>query len=156
MRIEGMDRFLNMLKRFETRTRALAVVEPALLAAAEVLRTKLATYPSQVHYPLVYASEKQRRYVMALTRKQGPYRRIVKPSSQRLKESWTTEKVGDGRFIVGTRSLYAPYVESAEKQQPMHKASGWPTEKDALESVRRSAVFERALEQAMKKALSGR
>ena len=131
-------------------------VKPALraasLAIAEEVRTEMARYPGPVAYPIRWASAKQRRVYFAKRRGIGlPYVRQSDPMSQRLGPSWFSARHGDVGAKAATRVSYAPYVQNYLKQQPMHKATGWRTDKQAAEIVIRSGVVRKHIVAALRK-----
>ena len=124
------------------------IIKAITRGVAEALRERLAVYPGPVSYPIQWASEKQRRWYFAKRKGMGPYTRQSDSWSERLGPSWTTENRGlDG--VVGTRVSYAPWVQSAEQQQPMHAATGWVTDEQAIEATERSGAVERVFTQAL-------
>jgi hypothetical protein len=81
--------------------------------------------PGRPRYPLAWASEKQRRYVMAKLRRQNnlPYRR-----TGALVKSW--EAAGEANDNAGTVTTRNPagmagYVYAPYNQQPFHAVTGW-------------------------------
>jgi hypothetical protein len=82
------------------------------------------------------------------------YTRESDPMSQRLLASWAVEGQAGGGAIVGTKATYAPWVQSAEKQQGMHSATGWVTDEAAVRQVEASGVIERAYSQAISDAIN--
>jgi hypothetical protein len=78
---------------------------------------------------------------------------MTDPWSENLEGSWTTERKGSLGAIVGTRVSYAPWVQSAEKQQPMHGATGWVTDQRAVDEVVASGVIDRIFSNAVDKAI---
>jgi len=121
------------------------IIRTILLGVAEEIKGRIAEYPGPVVYPIRWASESQRRAYFAKRRGMGPYVRQTDSFSERLGPSWAT------RAIVGTRVSYAPWVQSAEAQQPMHAATGWKTDEEAVEEVEQSGAVERIFSQAVSK-----
>ena len=112
------------------------------------LQARLQRYPSTSHSPVKWASRKQQAYYYAMRREAGlplKYTRTSDPMSQRLGASWQVVKWGNGA-IVGTRVTYSPWVQSAEKQQPQHAATGWTTAEQALDKVDKSGIVPRHLQ----------
>jgi hypothetical protein len=101
-----------------------------------------------VRYPIQWASEKQRRWYFAHRAGDLPYVRNSDADSQRLGPSWAVEAQPFG-VIVGTRATYAPYVQSAENQQPMHEATGWKTDEKAAEELIAGGAVPRIIETAI-------
>jgi len=103
-------------------------------AIAEALKGIISRYPGPVHKPIQWASPAQRTAYIAQRRAAGlgPYRRQSDPFSQRLGPSWATQNRGNDA-VVGTRVTYAPWVQDSKRQQPMHKATGWITDAEAIQ-----------------------
>jgi hypothetical protein len=123
-------------------------MQGAAFKIAQEAQTKLMHYPGLSNSPVKWASAKQRGWYFAMRRKRGlpaEYTRISDPMSQKLRQSWAVEKVGDTGAVVGTRVTYAPYVQGEDDQQPQHKATGWKTEKDAVEDLKARSVVERVV-----------
>jgi len=101
-----------------------AVVKPHLL-------NELHYMPPKVHYPFVWASEKQRKYVMAMLRETNnlPYKR-----TGGMVNAWKVDViVNDGTVIMSAsnKNKAVKYV-TGKQQQPGHVASGWPQHKETL------------------------
>ena len=136
-------------------------LRPALRAATfavgEQLRGKIARYPGPSSLPVKWSSVKQQRFYHAMRREAGlplKYTRQSDPGSQRLGPSWTTEHSGDTDAVVGTRVTYAKWVQSSEMQWQQHAASGWVTDKQAIEQVKESGVVDKILRDAVEHALN--
>lgn len=91
--------------------------------------------PGAVRYPIEWASDKQRRYVMAMLRRTGnlPYRR-----SGRLQKAWRIEskaRLSDGTAALTNDTDYVQYVQG-NAQQPFHRNTGWVRYTDAVEDAR--------------------
>lgn len=99
------------LKRQQTRlrTRALRIVR---------------VVPGKPHYPLRWASQKQRRKVMAMLRERGelPYER--KGILEAAWEAMFSFTEYGGAFVVENTSPAATFV-IGERQQPFHADTGW-------------------------------
>lgn len=129
-------------------------LDATVLAAAESLRRRIAVYPGPSHQPVIWASEKSRRFYFAMRRQGGlppGYTRQSDPMSQRLGPGWAVRKVGQAVYIVGNKSTYASWVQSAASQQAQHKATGWKTDEQAVDELNKSGDIERAGQQAMRK-----
>ena len=142
--VHGADELIAKLGRFP------GVIPAVTRAVAESLRSILATYPGPVAKPIQWTSPKQRAWYIGERRRQGlgPYRRQSDPWSQRLGPSWATENRGQDA-AVGTRVTYAPWVQSAKLQQPMHAATGWVTDKQAIDQAKQERVAERVWDQVV-------
>lgn len=131
-------------------------LHPAILNAAltigQELRSKLAVYPGPAHHPVIWASRKQKVWWFAHRRAKGlpfGYARGSDPESQDLLHSWHAEKTPTGA-VVGTRGHKgAPWVQSAEKQSAQHKATGWVTDRQAVDDLQNSGMIHQAVLQAI-------
>ncbi len=131
-------------------------IQSACMATGEEVRAKIAKYPGGPAHPIKWTSAKQRRYYMLMRRSKGlalRYSRQSDPMSQRLGPSWTVVKDGDLGAVVRTRATYAKWVQSEEKQQPMHKATGWKTDRQVVDEISHSDVISRHMQDAISKAL---
>ena len=152
--IKGLPKLLIMLGPSNLK-RAISDIS---FAVGEQVKDKIARAPGPVKKPIAWASNKQRRWFFAQMRAgniEVPWRRQSSKGSQRLESKWVTEKLGATDAVVGTLVTYAPWVQSAEKQQPMHKATGWATDEKAVSEVVASGVIDRIQEQVFDKALGG-
>lgn len=130
---------------------------PAFKAVGEEVRQYIAKYPGPVKHPIQWVSDRQRRAYFAQRHEQGlspGYTRQSDPMSQRLGPSWAVQ-ASPMRVVVGTRVGYAPYVQAEEIQQPMHTATGWRTDKDAVEDIERSGKIERIFEKLIRFLFGG-
>jgi hypothetical protein len=137
-----------------------AGIEPALAAATlaigEEIRDKIATYPGPAHSPVIWSSERQRRYYFARRRREGLDLRYIRQTdkwSQRLVQGWVVQRRGRFGAVVGNKATYAPWVQDADRQTRQHKASRWQTDKEAVGAVIKSGVVEKILEQAIRGVL---
>lgn len=129
----------------------------ATFAVGEQLRGKLAVYPKGSNQPVKWSSLKQRRFYHAMRQKAGlplQYTRQSDPMSQRLGASWTTAHHGDTDAVVGTRATYAKWVQSAESQWQQHTATGWVTDKAAIEQLQADNVIPDIIRDAVDAALN--
>jgi hypothetical protein len=145
--IKGDAELLHKLERFHPQ-----VIPDLTRGVAEELRDKIAKEPGPVSRPIQWASRKQKIWYIAARRAAGlgPYVRNSDPWSQRLGPSWATANRGIDA-VVGTHVTYAPWVQSEAKQQPMHKATGWVTDEQAIEEVQKSKAAERIMEEVLSK-----
>jgi hypothetical protein len=130
--------------------------------AVDVLN-ELATPPGPVHLPLHFASAKQRGWFIKSylpsrkARGLGRWKRESDPDSKGLLKSWHVATTGPMRVIVANKGVpYAPWVQSAAQQQPMHKATGWVTDKQAGETVVKDGRAKRHIINAIVARLKGR
>lgn len=136
-------------------------LKPALKAATfavgEHLRGKIAKYPGPSSSPVKWSSLKQKRWYFAMRAAAGlplKYTRQSDPGSQRLGPSWATEHYGETDAKVGTHATYAKWVQSSEMQWGQHKATGWVTDAEAVEQLKRDNVIEPIVRDAVEKALN--
>jgi len=124
----------------------------ALLLLGEATRGKLAQYPGPVKYPIRWVHEAQRRAYFAKMRLFGerpPYRRGISRGSQRLGKSYVVVPTSRG-VVVRSRASYSGYVQSAQRQQPFHKRTGWITDKRAVELVVKDKSIVRQVEELLR------
>ncbi|MFA6134453.1 MAG: hypothetical protein WC869_10615 [Phycisphaerae bacterium] len=118
-----------------------------LLASGEILRGYLAVNPGPPRYPLVYASQKQRLFLLIAWRKgeiEQPYHRDQSSTSERLRLHWVTRITGDQVGYVSNPVSYAGWVQGAENQQPMHRNTGWITDEQAVDQAEKSNDIDEA------------
>ena len=118
-------------------------------------------YPGPSHQPVIWASEKQRRWYFAMRRSKGlplQYSRDTDQMSDRIGQKWVTKYEPKGA-LVGTRVGYAAWVHSAKDQQPQHRATGWKTDEMVVKELETSNVIKKVIEKELKaffEAPSGR
>jgi len=151
LRIEGLDQLRRKLGRG---------VEPAIsvatLAIGKEVKTEIARGPGPSHSPVIWASEKQRRWYFRWRRKKDlplKYTRLSDPMSQQLEHKWGVAKYGQIGAKVFTGVRYAPWVQSKERQTAQHKATGWRTDEQAIKRVVDSGAVQRILKQAVRRHL---
>lgn len=112
-------------------------IGPALVAAGEHLRDTINVYPPPVKRPILWTSQRQKRYVLANV-KPLPYRRQVHPKSRQLAKSF---RLRSRRASVELFSLapYAKYV-IGERQQRFHKITGWISAEDVAQREKARVV----------------
>ena len=148
LEIKGLDVLMAKLGQGAT-----PVLRTLTRGIAEEVKGEIARYPGPVKRPIQWASDKQRRWWFATRRKAGlgPYVRNSDPWSQRLGPSWATAQRGETSAVVGTRVTYAPWVQSARLQQPMHANTGWVTDEQAVKTVNESGEVENMLRDILRK-----
>ncbi len=132
------------------------IMSDALMLVGKEVQAEIARYPGPAHKPVIWASEKQRRWWFASRRAAGlppNYTRMSDPWSQDLLHKWEVERRGNKQVVVGTIVKYARWVQAAEQQTAQHRATGWVTDKEALEAVAESGVVGRIFSDALDKAL---
>jgi len=154
IRIEGLDKLLRDLNQPLD-----PVLKDITFAVGELARSEVAVNPGPSKGPVIWASEKSRRYYFWLRRSRGldiKYSRGSDSMSQRLQQSWTIAHIGQTDALVSNKASYGPYVQggdmsAAQHQQPQHKATGWITDKEASENVEKSGDIERVAQQIIAK-----
>ena len=123
-----------------------AVSQRSSLQIGHELINRLQRYPTRKSDKVVWASRKQQMWYHAMRREAGldlRYKRISDPMSQKLRQSWGSQKYGRTGAIIGNRATYAHFVQSQELQQPMHEATGWETDVDAVEYLEKRNLIPR-------------
>ncbi len=141
--VEGQEEILAL---FAT-GRIVQLQRDILLVSGETLRDFLAVNPGPPHYPLVYASLKQKFFLLNAWRKgdiERPYHRDQSPTSERLKASWFVQITGNQTGYVISHVSYAGWVQGAESQQPMHALTGWITDERAVDKAEKSDAIDEA------------
>lgn len=136
-------------------------LDPALSAATfavgEQLRGLLAKYPKRSDGARVkWKSKAQQLYYRRMRYARGlplKYTRNSDPMSQRLGPSWAVAHKGKTDATVGTKVTYARWVQSAQFQQPMHAATGWVTDEQAIEKLKASGVIQKVVRDAIMHAM---
>ena len=116
------------LEKFKSRATYFVAVE---------LKGIMTKYPAGHHTPVIWASEKQRRWYFAMRREAGlplKYTRRSDPMSQRMHLSWGIRKKPTSATL-GSRATYAPYVQSSQFQTEQHAASNWTTDAQAADKI---------------------
>jgi hypothetical protein len=127
--VEGIEELQARLGRALSN----AVLRGAMVQATALVQERLNVYPPASHKPMIWASEKQRRFVMAAIREgriEVPYRRTMT-----LGRRWTTAVSGSGDDLTGTvgnNTSYGPYVMGRADQAAYH-AGTWPVAEDVAE-----------------------
>lgn len=155
--IEGFDALRRKLgQNFAPTIRAIT------LAIGQELRKRLAVYPRKTAGPVKWASQKQRAWYHAQRKAEGlplEYTRNSDPWSQRLGPGWNARNEGTMDAVVETGATYAAYVQRDPKhtsgivQQPMHAATGWITDLQAIDALQKSGQPERIAKDKIEHAL---
>lgn len=146
--------FSTHFEGVEEITKALGVdLKPVLrditFAAGELVRSEIAVYPGPAHKPIIWASERQRRFYFAMRREAGlspGYTRNSDAMSQRLGASWTIQHHGATDALLDNKTSYGPWVQNDLYQTAQHKATGWITDEQAVKRVERSGDVEHVAE----------
>ena len=112
---------------------------------AIALKGVLQKYPGQANSPVIWPSEKARRYYFAMRREEGLGPRYVRRSdqmSQRLHAQWAVQRE-DTEATLGNRAAYSAYVQSSEYQTEQHKATGWTTDEQAADKLMKDGTIRR-------------
>ncbi len=155
--IEGLEHLQSILGQDWK-----AFLQSIALAAGELLRNALAVYPRPAHAPVIWVSERQRRWWFASRREAGlpfGYIRQSDPWSERLGPSWVVRTEGAMSAVVGTRVSYAPYVQADAakgglRQSPQNSMTGWVTDAEAVEKVQSSGDYKQMVQDAITRALT--
>jgi hypothetical protein len=125
------------------------VLKDITFAVGELVRSEIAVYPGGSHKPVIWASERQRRYYFAMRREAGlspGYTRNSDPMSQRLANSWTLSHLGSTDALLDSKASYGPWVQNEIYQTAQHAATGWITDEKAVKNVEKSGDVERVAE----------
>ncbi len=156
--IEGLERVQGILRQDWKK-----VIQRACLKVGALVQRQLETFPPDSHQPVIWQSERQRRWWHASRAEAGldiKYTRESDPWSKRLHTSWTTREQGDSGSVVSTFVDYAPYVQADAaqggiRQQPQHFATGWVTDKQAVDTVKASGDVPIIVKAEIEDALKG-
>lgn len=110
--IQGLDK---LVKRYGI-WQAYSIVEPAVRRGAMRNQVTMATYP-----PVPAGSSYRRKGTLG--------------------RRWTTKTYNTGEAIYGVTGNnvhYAPRVQDSQRQKPVFKRIGWPTDADAVEKNRKA------------------
>jgi hypothetical protein len=140
-------------------------IQAACYKVALVVHKEIAQEPGPSHQPVIWASDLQRRGYFAWRRSGGwplHYQRGNDPSgaSKKVASSYHTETLGDTGAMVYTNVDYAPYVQADAarggiRQQPQHFATGWVTDKQAVDTVKASGKIETIVKAEIADAIKG-
>lgn len=124
-------------------------LKPAYVAIGELVRGEVSPYPPAI--PPRDPSWYERGYGGRYRRRDG--RVTGRKTSEMLGRRWAVTARGKGAVVTNSAS-YAPFVHSAEKQNRVHAARGWVTDRQAIPRVVNSGAWERMVRTAVNKALS--
>jgi len=130
------------------------VLQDITFAAGEMVGSEMAVYPGPAHHPVIWASERQRRYYFAMRGKAAlspGYTRNSDAMSQRLGAGWTIHHHGATDALVDNKASYGPWVQAEMFQTAQHKATGWITDEKAIKKVEQGGDLERVAEQIIAK-----
>jgi len=140
--VHGLEELESLMKKKPKEVdRGLRATTAGVLS---FLLDKLKQYPPRrLGARTTFKTNKQRRFFFWAIKQtppviEVPYRRGQSPGSQKLGMSWSYGVEGRGKEIKGILKnpvKYGPLVQGAE-QTPMHKATGWPTIYQVVESSR--------------------
>jgi len=151
IRLEGLENLMRKLG-----TSFVPTIRGITRAIGEMVRNKVAVYPGPVAHSIRWASEKQRRAYFAQRRERNlpiGYTRQSDPMSQRLGPGWSVSGFGELGAKVAPRATYAQWVQGADTQQPMHRATGWVTDRQAVQAVVDSGDIQRVAGAAIRAVL---
>jgi len=119
------------------------VINAGLNAAAMDVKADASIYPGKSHSPVIWASEKQRRWYFANRKDMGyKYSRQSDPMSERIAKSWVIQENNTFSYSVVQSATYAEYV-IGELQQPQHKATGWKKISQLIKEIRASGKIQK-------------
>jgi len=129
------------------------IAEPVMVAVATETQHELANQkpPRPTKGAMRFASEKQRRYVMAAIREgkiEVPYRRGMSPGSQRMSRSYRIIKAPGTVYLTNSAS-YNQYV-IGDQQARIHEGR-WKTASTVAEDVMKSGLIEDVVGDIIKK-----
>jgi hypothetical protein len=127
------------LDKFKSRATYFVAVE---------LKHVMTKYPAGKHSPVIWASEKARRFYFWQRRSKGyplEYTRRSDPMSQRMHLSWGIRKKPTSATL-GSKATYAPYVQSSQYQTAQHEASNWTTDEQAAQKIVADGTLKRIIQ----------
>jgi len=130
------------------------VLKDITFAVGEIVRSEVAVDPGPVHKPIIWASERQKRFYFWMRRDANlpiGYSRGNDPMTQSLRNSWTISHHGSPDTIVDNKASYGPWVQNEIYQSAQHKATGWITDEQAVRKVERSGDVEHVAERIIAK-----
>ena len=122
---------------------------------ATAIKGVIQPYKRKHSGPVIWPSEKARRYYFAMRRKAGlpmKYTRGSDPMSQRVQQSWVVRSSKESA-VLGNTATYAPYVASDQYQTEQHKATGFTTDKQAAEKVVNGPAMRRIIDENIRQML---
>lgn len=154
--IEGQENLNEFLRRLADPAELQKFAQRVGVEFGNRAKVVLEKYPGPSHSPVIWASEKQRRWYFASRRAAGlpmEYDRLTDPMSKQVGMNWTVRQTADGA-IVGNDVDYAAYVQGYQVQSAQHKATGWVTEKSAAEQTFEQSMTQ-IIDKEMKRVLKG-
>jgi hypothetical protein len=125
------------------------VLKEITFAVGELVQKEIAVYPGGSHSPVIWASERQRRYYFAMRYAAGlspKYDRGSDAMSKQLLNAWKVSHHGATDALVDNQTNYGPWVQNEIYQSAQHKATGWITDEKAVKNVEKSGDVERVAE----------
>jgi len=147
--LEGVD---ELLKKLDVPLPP--VLRDITFAVGGLVQKEIAVYPGSSHSPVLWASERQRRYYFAMRREAGlspKYDRGSDPMSKQLLSAWKISHHGATDALVDNQTNYGPWVQNEIYQSAQHKATGWITDEQAVKKVERSGDVEHVAEKIIAK-----
>ena len=156
--VEGLENAQRLLGQDWKR-----VVQTACVKVGKEVQLEFETAPGPAHQPVIWASERQRRWWHAARAEAGlplEYARGSDPWSKDVEHSWTTVEAGSTDAEVRTFVDYAPYIHADAargglRQQPQHFATGWMLDTQAVANVKASGKIEVIVKAEIADALKG-
>ena len=119
---------------------------------AAAIKQVIRPYPGPSHSPVIWPSDKARRYYFAMRRKDNlplKYTRLTDPWSKQIQNNWTIQRDNTSATL-GNRASSAPWVVSDEFQTEQHEATGWTTDKQAAEQVMTDGTMDKIINAQIK------
>lgn len=148
--IMGDKRLARSLNKLSGRGMA-RTLETAARAIGENVKDYLSRYPyslpSQRSASFEFVSTRQRKWFFAALAQglQVPYRR---KKSGGLAGGWHVKTIHKGA-VVGQRKDYGIWVQDDDFQTPMHQASGWKTDKDAVKHIEDKGIATKIMKEKL-------
>ena len=148
------------LRRKLAQLKDLKSIVPALTAAADHVKGKIAQYPpdANAHRPQPFKTAKSRAFFFWALSKgmiEVPYRRGQSPGSQDHGQKWSVYSNKSGlKQIIGNNTSYGPLLQDPNQQTDYHKKTGWKDTDTVVDEEEETVL--KMLKQAVDKILAGR
>jgi hypothetical protein len=144
VRVDGVEALLKQLN-----VPLPPVLKAITFEVGELVQKEIAVYPGASHQPVLWASERQRRFYHAMRRAAGlspKYDRGTDAMSKQLLTGWKVSHHGATDALLDNKTSYGHWVQNDLYQSAQHKATGWITDEQAVKRVERSGDVERVAE----------
>jgi hypothetical protein len=138
--LEGIEKLLKDLN-----VPLKPVLKEITYAVGELVQKEIAVYPGASSSPVIWASERQKRFYFAMRYAAGlstKYDRGSDAMSKQLLNAWKVSHHGATDALVDNKASYGPWVQNDLYQSAQHKATGWITDEQAVKKVERSGDVE--------------